>query len=58
VIALIPTRPTPSSPTGRVQGSRADEGLKDDPADVARDGFEALVAGEDDVDACPSRNML
>lgn len=41
-----------------MQGSKADEGKKDDPADVARDGFEALMAGKDHVVAGSSRNKL
>ncbi|CAN5841574.1 MAG: SDR family NAD(P)-dependent oxidoreductase [Ilumatobacteraceae bacterium] len=41
-----------------MQGSKADEGHKDDPADVARDGFEALMAGKDHVVAGSKRNKL
>ena len=41
-----------------MQGSKADEGPKDDPAEVARDGFEALMAGKDHVVAGSVRNRV
>lgn len=41
-----------------MEGTKADEGPKDDPADVARDGFEALMAGDDHVVAGSLRNEL
>lgn len=39
-----------------MEGTRADAGPKDDPADVAKDGFEALMAGDDHVVAGSKRN--
>jgi short-subunit dehydrogenase len=42
----------------RMWGSKADEGPKDDPAVVARDGFEALMAGKDHVVAGAARNTV
>jgi short-subunit dehydrogenase len=39
-----------------MQGTRADEGSKDSPADVAKDGFEALMAGKDHVVAGSAKN--
>ncbi len=41
-----------------MQGSKADEGPKDDPAEVARDGFEAMMAGEGHVVAGSVRNRV
>jgi short-subunit dehydrogenase len=41
-----------------MQGSKADRGHKDDPADVARDAFEALMAGKDHVVAGAWRNRM
>ena len=41
-----------------LEGSKIDEGHKDDPADVARDGFEALMAGKDHVVAGSTRNKV
>ena len=41
-----------------MQGSKADEGHKDDPADVARDGFEALMAGKAHVVSGSPPNRL
>ena len=41
-----------------MQGSKADKGPKDDPAEVARDGFEALMAGKDHVVAGSVRNRV
>lgn len=32
-----------------LEGTKLGEGPKDDPADVARDGFEALMAGDERV---------
>ena len=59
VTALMPG-PTDTNFFDRagMQGSKADEGHKDDPADVARDGFEALMAGEDHVVAGAARNRV
>jgi uncharacterized protein len=37
-----------------MQGSKADEGRKDDRSDVARAGFEALMGGTRRVDAQPA----
>jgi short-subunit dehydrogenase len=42
----------------RMWGSKADEGPKDDPAVVARDGFEALMAGKDHVVPGAIRNTV
>jgi len=41
-----------------MQGTVADKGSKDDPADVARDGIEAMLAGDDHVVAHSWRNKL
>lgn len=41
-----------------MEGTKADESAKDDPADVARDGFEALMAGDDHVVAGSIKNEL
>ena len=41
-----------------MQGTRVDEGPKDDPAEVARAGFEALMAGRDHVVAGSARNKV
>lgn len=41
-----------------LQGSPLDEGPKDDPADVARDGLDALFAGKDSVVAGSWRNWI
>jgi uncharacterized protein len=41
-----------------MQGSKADEGHKDDPDDVARDAFDALMAGDDHVVAGSLRNKV
>lgn len=41
-----------------MEGTKADEGAKDDPADVARDGFDALMAGDDHVVAGSISNEL
>ena len=41
-----------------LEGSKIDEGHKDDAADVARDGFEALMAGKDHVVAGSARNRM
>src|SRR5829696_9289429 len=41
-----------------LEGSKIDEGHKGDPADVARDGFEALMAGKDHVVAGSARNRM
>ena len=59
VTALMPG-PTDTNFFDRagMQGSKADEGHKDDPADVARDGFEALMAGKDHVVAGAGRNRI
>jgi short-subunit dehydrogenase len=59
VTALMPG-PTDTAFFARagMQGSKADEGHKDDPADVARDGFEALMAGKPHVVAGAARNKL
>lgn len=42
----------------RMWGSRADAGPKDDPAVVARDGFEALMAGKEHVVGGAARNTV
>jgi short-subunit dehydrogenase len=39
-----------------MQGTAVDTGSKDDPADVARDGFDALMAGKDHVVAGSPKN--
>jgi len=59
VTALMPG-PTDTAFFDRagMDGSKADEGHKDDPAEVARDGFEALMAGKDHVVAGSTRNRL
>jgi short-subunit dehydrogenase len=59
VTALMPG-PTDTAFFDRagMEGSRADEGHKDDPADVARDGFDALMAGKDHVVAGATRNRV
>lgn len=41
-----------------MEGTKADGSAKDDPADVARDGFDALMAGDDHVVAGSIRNEL
>ncbi len=41
-----------------MEGTKVDEGKKDDPADVAREGVEALLAGKDHVVAGSFRNKL
>jgi short-subunit dehydrogenase len=41
-----------------MEGTRVDRGPKDDPAEVARDGFEALMAGKDHVVAGSAKNAL
>ena len=41
-----------------MQGTVADKGSKDDPADIARDGIEAMLAGDDHVVAHSWRNKL
>jgi hypothetical protein len=39
-----------------MEDTKAGEGKKDDPAEVAKDGFEALMAGKDHVIAGSPRN--
>ncbi len=39
-----------------MEDTRAGEGTKDDPAEVAKDGFEALLAGKDHVIAGSAKN--
>jgi short-subunit dehydrogenase len=39
-----------------MEDTRAGEGKKDDPAEVAKDGFEALMAGKDHVIAGSAKN--
>jgi uncharacterized protein len=59
VTALMPgSTDTNSFDRAGMQGSKADEGHKDDPADVARDGLEALFAGKDHVVAGATRNAV
>jgi short-subunit dehydrogenase len=41
-----------------LQGTTVDESAKDDPADVAKDGFEALMAGKDHVVAGSMKNRV
>lgn len=41
-----------------MEDTRAGEGPKDDPADVAREGFDAMMAGKDHVTAGASQNKL
>ena len=41
-----------------MQDTHVNEGPKDDPADVAKDGFEALLAGKDHVVAGSRKNAL
>lgn len=41
-----------------MQGTRVDSGPKDDPAEVAADGFRALMAGEDKVVAGSFKNKV
>jgi uncharacterized protein len=59
VTALMPG-PTDTNFFDRagMQGSKAAKGHKDDPADVARDGLEALFAGKDHVVAGAKRNAV
>lgn len=59
VTALMPG-PTDTNffARARMWGSKADEGPKDDPAVVARDGFEALMKGHDHVVAGAARNTV
>jgi uncharacterized protein len=59
VTALIPG-PADTEFFGRpgMEGTGADSSDKDDPADVARDGFEALMAGRSQVVAGSVRNKV
>jgi short-subunit dehydrogenase len=59
VTALLPG-PTDTDffERAHMDGTTADEGPKDDPAEVARDGFKALMAGDDHVVAGSFRNKL
>lgn len=59
VTALLPG-PTDTDFFDRanLDGSVADEGPKDDPADVARDGIEAMLDGKDQVVAGSWRNKV
>jgi uncharacterized protein len=59
VTALLPG-PTDTDFFDRanLDGTVADEGPKDDPADVARDGIEAMLAGKDHVVAGSWRNKV
>jgi hypothetical protein len=41
-----------------MKGTRVDQGPKDDPAVVARDGFEAMMAGKQHVVAGSSKNRM
>jgi len=43
---------------GGMEDTRVGQGPKDDPADVAKDGFEALMAGKDKVHAGSSKSTL
>ena len=59
VTALMPG-PTDTNFFARagMEDTRLGQSKKDDPADVARDGFEALMAGKDHVVAGSPRNRL
>lgn len=59
VTALMPG-PTDTNFFDRagMQGTTADEGAKDDPADVAKDGIEAMVNGKDRIVAHSWRNKV
>ena len=59
VTALLPG-PTDTEFFGRadMQDTKVATGSKDDPADVARDGFEALMSGKDHVVAGAFRNKV
>jgi short-subunit dehydrogenase len=57
VTALMPG-PTDTNFFARagMQGTKVDEGPKDDPSEVAKDGFEALMSGKDHVVAGSAKN--
>jgi short-subunit dehydrogenase len=59
VIALLPG-PTDTEIFDRagMQNTRVAEGPKDDPAEVARDAFKAVMAGDDKVVAGSVKNLL
>jgi short-subunit dehydrogenase len=59
VTALLPG-PAGTGFFGRagMEGTSVDSSDKDDPAEVAKDGFEALMAGQSQVAGGPAKNKV